>query len=528
MNLNPWLVESLEAFSFLCCPECVYRSKEANSFQVHAMQNHPQSLALFCGAETDFVKHESSSNDVKDSSLSAIDKTDLDDLKLDELQDNKNDLDLDLSMFSGEDDEEEEDDPEDDPEDDDFKYERKGKRKRSSTASNISKSYDCSFCAKEFKKRSDMRLHMRTVHTDVQCDECDKKFENPAKLTKHKYLKHKEIECKECNKSYSPAVFTRHMKTVHVSKDNRTFTCDMCPFKSHAQRYLSEHKTNFHSGKVKPERTARNLVKKESSDTPEIIVCPACGKSLKSKTFVVHYRKAHGCLPPGYKDGKRFICDQCSVEYASMQSLKKHTESAHGEGTEHPKEYRCHQCSQDFTGFHYLLIHFRHVHKDIPPEYKDSPQFICDQCPDIFLSEAHLKGHISRKHSVKVPAADLSSEGPIKSVRKQCPNCEKTFGGYNALREHILVKHENNTPHQCDQCPRKFGLSHTLRVHQKYVHTKVRCDVCNEEVCNSFVLKRHKAAVHGIVPPNSLKCQLCPMFFHTKKSLQNHMGKKHA
>ena len=73
-----------------------------------------------------------------------------------------------------------------------------------------------------------------------------------------------------------------------------------------------------------------------------------------------------------------------------------------------------------------------------------------------------------------------------------------------------------------------LGLSHTLRVHKQYVHTKVRCEVCNEEVCNSFVLKRHKAAVHGLVPTNALKCQLCPMFFHAKKSLQNHMEKKHG
>ena len=77
---------------------------------------------------------------------------------------------------------------------------------------------------------------------------------------------------------------------------------------------------------------------------------------------------------------------------------------------------------------------FRHVHKDIPPEYKNQPQFICDQCPDIFLNESHLKGHIARKHSKEPqPVAP-----PKKYVRKQCPHCEKTFGGYNPLQEHIL------------------------------------------------------------------------------------------
>ena len=31
---NPWQVESLDVFNFLCCPECVYRCQEENSFQV--------------------------------------------------------------------------------------------------------------------------------------------------------------------------------------------------------------------------------------------------------------------------------------------------------------------------------------------------------------------------------------------------------------------------------------------------------------------------------------------------------------
>ena len=44
---NPWQVDSLQAFSYLCCPECVYRSQEESSFQAHALQNHPSSIVLF-------------------------------------------------------------------------------------------------------------------------------------------------------------------------------------------------------------------------------------------------------------------------------------------------------------------------------------------------------------------------------------------------------------------------------------------------------------------------------------------------
>ena len=44
---NPWLVESIEAFSFLKCPECKFDTKIENFFQVHAIENHPLSFVFF-------------------------------------------------------------------------------------------------------------------------------------------------------------------------------------------------------------------------------------------------------------------------------------------------------------------------------------------------------------------------------------------------------------------------------------------------------------------------------------------------
>ena len=44
---NPWLVESIEAFSFLKCPECKFDTKIEHFFQVHATENHPLSFVFF-------------------------------------------------------------------------------------------------------------------------------------------------------------------------------------------------------------------------------------------------------------------------------------------------------------------------------------------------------------------------------------------------------------------------------------------------------------------------------------------------
>ena len=44
---NPWLVENIEEFSFYCCPECDFRSKDRDHFKRHAMESHNKSKVFF-------------------------------------------------------------------------------------------------------------------------------------------------------------------------------------------------------------------------------------------------------------------------------------------------------------------------------------------------------------------------------------------------------------------------------------------------------------------------------------------------
>ena len=46
-NQNPWVVESIEAFSFYCCPECDFQSKDEDYFKRHAMESHKHSKEFF-------------------------------------------------------------------------------------------------------------------------------------------------------------------------------------------------------------------------------------------------------------------------------------------------------------------------------------------------------------------------------------------------------------------------------------------------------------------------------------------------
>ena len=47
MDVNPWKVDSIQAFYLIKCPECTFDTKTETIFQEHAIENHPLSHVLF-------------------------------------------------------------------------------------------------------------------------------------------------------------------------------------------------------------------------------------------------------------------------------------------------------------------------------------------------------------------------------------------------------------------------------------------------------------------------------------------------
>ena len=86
---NPWQVDSIEDFYVLKCPECAFFSKLENSFQDHAVKNHYLSHILF-SESTLFNEHEFESDNI--SKTSAI-------FDQQELNIDQNELDADLIEF---------------------------------------------------------------------------------------------------------------------------------------------------------------------------------------------------------------------------------------------------------------------------------------------------------------------------------------------------------------------------------------------------------------------------------------------
>ena len=132
-----------------------------------------------------------------------------------------------------------------------------------------------------------------------------------------------------------------------------------------------------------------------------------------------------------------------------------------------------------------------------------------------------LQTHVSRKHpSIIKPNSKNVKKQNSKSI---CPHCDKAYSLAARLREHIILQHSDSAQFKCETCQRKFASGPRLRDHIKQTHTRERCEICGEELYNMHYLRKHKASVHGILPPKSHKCHLCPELF-----MQKHLEKKHS
>ena len=149
------------------------------------------------------------------------------------------------------------------------------------------------------------------------------------------------------------------------------------------------------------------------------------------------------------------------------------------------------------------------------------PKFHCTQCQTICISEDQLKKHRSYSHSNK------PKQAYVKPKQQHCAICSKDFSSSKALKNHIIIAHENNPQFQCEICNRKLPDGGRLRDHVKNVHTKVTCEICHEVQYNGYYLTRHKASAHGMIPSGYTKCPHCALVFRNNPTLLKHIDSKH-
>ena len=58
----------------------------------------------------------------------------------------------------------------------------------------------------------------------------------------------------------------------------------------------------------------------------------------------------------------------------------------------------CESCEMKFTAPNFYIQHHQATHGSLPPDYLGKELFMCDSCPNIFISKQSLTVHIINVH----------------------------------------------------------------------------------------------------------------------------------
>jgi len=251
----------------------------------------------------------------------------------------------------------------------------------------------CSFCQLEFKSKTLLYRHSKSVHASkkFRCDICpdseNLRWNEFQWVAQHKFKQHNI-----------------------VLEGFKVLSCDKCSFKSLFDREIIKHAIDTHP---------------EGGD--EAKFCTICNKSLKTVTTLrKHMEVVHMGL-------MKFECDKCDKKFALRMQLINHEMDVHGPDGPVPKGTKrevCPICGTRLKNHSMLKAHMK-LH--------DLPRVQCTKCDKWLTNKFTLQTHDKATHS--------------RGTKYECPVCPNTvFYRAAVLQDHCMYHHIKIKPFICTTC----------------------------------------------------------------------------
>jgi hypothetical protein len=209
----------------------------------------------------------------------------------------------------------------------------------------------CHICAKIFKLRGSLLVHLRVVHNPLgdgahHCKICNRKFTNKHRRDVHEN-KHsadsKQFECLKCGMAFEE----KGEFEIHMESHNTEHKCTVCGRTFYTQAALFIHSVGHRKSPPPPSQTTAIILASPpqtpvlptepvavlvpcSSATPPQAVqeavngssgpagfkCQTCDKVFKRESHLNQHVKVH--------DNKQWECDVCKKTFTTKYFLKKH------------------------------------------------------------------------------------------------------------------------------------------------------------------------------------------------------------
>ncbi|KAL7010937.1 hypothetical protein ACKWTF_014017 [Chironomus riparius] len=233
-----------------------------------------------------------------------------------------------------------------------------------------------------------------------------------------------QMHCQSCNfTTNSKKSIKIHMDRVHIGEEK--YTCDRCNFKILSKLELEDH------------------MKSHISKQARTFFCEMCGLKFEKR----HLLNRHVKIKHTVKE-RRYKCSNhdCDKAFFTISALKKHTES-HSE-----KEMPCEYCGKLFSCLNNLRTHlYYHSEPKFVCEFegcgkkffmrkllkahinvhRGQKDFECEFCEKSYFFQAHLKRHVLSMHM---------------RLKIDCELCASTFARKETYRNHVINQHQNLSP----------------------------------------------------------------------------------
>ncbi|XP_065088596.1 zinc finger protein 729-like [Ochlerotatus camptorhynchus] len=425
----------------------------------------------------------------------------------------------------------------------------------------------------------DKETALPTAHSDESkdlrlqfaCDICGTTFSSKGLLLRHKRAKHSCMEGKQQNCPHCQRVFQIKEYRAHLPLcKQKTFSCELCPFKFETSTYLARHMRNHHRRKgallnekqdqtqVKNmknimETTINSAAETTTHSGHEALVFSSDSSSSSSVvegTNISTTKKN----PSGTSSGMQHVespsnhpysCNVCGITMSSFNQITYHMLTRHTEG-----KFRCPHCSKKF--------HFREKlqkHASCCTRLKYS----CELCGEKFNFLKKVKNHKKRVHHGSRPiskanVADCTEEQKQQSVEMTdaahemtvCIFCSITFASSDELMKHkvcMLTCPEHAKEHDDSQFgAEEISLLHGGKEAQTEIILKDRSDPKKVAENPSSILRAPctKCSHCGITESSAVAlahhirihhdpaaCGICGITLSTLSQAQHHKKTKH-
>jgi KRAB domain-containing zinc finger protein len=363
---------------------------------------------------------------------------------------------------------------------------------------------NCQICSKiVVNSEKSILLHMKVCGGagNFQCDLCS--YSSLHKFTIGNHMrKHCKEKCLFCGD-----IFAR--KSRH-QKGKKCFICLMeIPCSTLRERHIKEvHKDSF-----------------------GYYSCPRnnCGKSsLNSiESFRSHIRIHHS--------NKKHFCTFCTKQLSTVSYLKLHIKTVHAKTS---AKFHCDLCSYESSAKHLLFYHMKR-HSD-----ERSKHFVCDRCGHETDQKSQLRKHLLRRpltcsYCDEKFRCNLLYQEHCREVHHvkhyfwPCETCKSVFKRADALKQHqkqnrhgkfSLIQPEEI---KCGKCTKTFITRQIYWMHLKRVHKFTETRKCNICLVTFSTAERLKAHLENHEIAETFKCQHCSFVTQFKRSLQEHVQKRH-